>query len=89
MGCGIPGDLPNVPSLTRHEACSWWTGFSPLLMCPVLIKLNKPELMEHSLTGDSSQGSKMGSSQAEPLCSVTLQGATKQNLSLPGTSETH
>ena len=86
--CGIPGDQPDVPSLTRHGASSWWTGFSLLLMCLLFIKLNKPELMEHSLTGDSSKDSKIGSSQGEPLCSVALQGATKQNLSSPGTSET-
>jgi len=61
--CGISGDLPDVPSLTRHGASSWWTGFSPLLMSLVLIKLNKPELMEHSLTGDCSKDSKMVSSQ--------------------------
>jgi len=72
MGCGIPGDLPDVHSLSRHEASSWWTVFSPLLVCPVLIKLNKLELMEHSLAGDSSQDSKMGSSKGEPLCSVAM-----------------
>jgi len=60
----------------------------PPTLCPVLIKLNKLELMEHYLTGDSSQDSKMGSSKGEPLCLVAPQGATKQNLSSPGTSET-
>ena len=64
---GMPGDLPDVASLTGHAGSALWTGFSPLLVCPLLIKLNKPKLTERSITGDSGEDSKGGCSQREPL----------------------
>jgi hypothetical protein len=44
--------------------------------------------MEHSLAGDSSKDSKVGSSPGELLCLEALQGATEQNPYLHGVSET-
>jgi len=50
--------------------------------------VNIPELMECSLTGDSSKDSKGGSGQGELLCSEAPQGATEQNPCSHGASET-
>jgi hypothetical protein len=50
------------------------------------VKILEP--LESSLVGDSSKDSKKGSSQGQLWCLEALQGATKQNPSLHGISET-
>jgi len=55
MYLALPGMGPLVGGLYfPHYSCN-----------RLLIKLNKPELKEHSLTGDSSKDSKMGSNQGK------------------------
>jgi len=57
--------------------------------CEISISKNEniPELMECSLTGDSSKDSKGDSRQGELLCSEAAQGATEQNPHSHGASE--
>jgi hypothetical protein len=51
-----------------------------------LVKTSEP--LESSLVGDSGEDSNEGSSQEERWCLEALQGATKQNPSFHGISET-
>ena len=53
---GIPGDLSEVSSLTKHGGSAWWTSYFPL---------KKPESKESSTLGNSNKDSMEGSSQRE------------------------
>ena len=78
--CGIPGDFPDIFSLTRHGGSAWWISFFPLTSGISIEKTEiNPESMEHFLTGDSSKDSKEGTSHGELLCLEALQGATEHN----------
>ena len=86
---GIPGDLPDLLSLTKYGGSAWWTWYFPLTRgISIENTESKSEPMERPLTGDSSKDSKEGSSQGELLCLGAAQGAIKQNPCLLGVSET-
>ena len=77
----IPGDLPDVLSLTKHGGSAWWTSYFPWSHGIKIENITeKSELKESSTVGHSSKGSKEGSSQGELQCLEDSQGATGQNL---------
>ena len=65
-----------------------WRGFFSLTHVSSISKtVNKPELLEHFLTGDSSKDSKEGSNQGELWCLEAPQGATGKDPCLQGDVE--
>ena len=66
----MPGDLPDVSSLTKYRGSAWWTSY---------FSLRKVDSKESSAIGDSSKDSTEGSSQGELRYLEAPQGATRQD----------
>jgi len=82
---GIPVDLPDVPSLTRHGGSAVWRGFFSLTHVSSISKtVNKPELLEHFLTGDSSKDSKGALVKGNPYAQRLRKGQSSRIRAYPG-----
>ena len=76
---GIPGDLPDVFSLTKYRGSAWWAGYFPYTRGIKIECIRYFESMESSVIGDSNRDSKEGCDQGELRRLEAPQGATGQN----------
>jgi len=85
---GIPGDLPDVFSLTNYRGSAWWTAYFP---SPCGIKIDRMkdlESVESSILEDSNMDCKEGSNHRELWHPEALQGAIGQDPHLQEVGET-
>jgi len=76
---GIPGDLPDVLSLTKYRGSAWWTGYFPYTRGIKTECIRDFESMESSAIGDSNKDSTEGSDQGELRRLEALQGTNGQD----------
>ena len=75
----IPGDLPDVFSLTKYRGCAWWTGCLPYTSGIKIECIRDFESMESSAIGDSNKDSTEGSDRGEIWRLEVLQEASGQD----------
>jgi len=76
---GIPGDLPDVFSLTKYRGSAWWTRYFHYTRGIEIERIRDFESMESSTIGDSNKDSMEGSDKGELRPLEALQGTTGQD----------
>ena len=84
---GIPGDLPDVFSLTKYRGSAWWTGCFPYTHGIKIECIRDFKSMESSALGDSNKDSTPGSDRGELWCLEALRRTTGQDPCSQGLDE--